>query len=93
MSHLQQKFPKSKKATALIYKKLISNKSLTSLESSQKKWQEDCSVPINDNINWIDAYLLAKKMRHEPGPYLGFFVWGGKLHKPTQGSPVYRQGF
>ena len=27
------------------------------------------------------------------GPYLGFFVCGGKLHKPSQGSPVYRQGF
>ena len=27
------------------------------------------------------------------GPYLGFFVSGGKLHKPSQGSPVYRQGF
>ena len=47
-----------KKATTLIYKKLISNKSLTP-ESSQKKWLEDCGLPINDNINWTAAYLLA----------------------------------
>ena len=50
----------SKKATPLIYKKLISNKSLTP-ESSQKKWLKDCGLPINDNINWTAAYLLAKK--------------------------------
>ena len=31
--------------------------------------------------------------RANAGPYLGFFVCGGKLHKPSQGSPVYRQGF
>jgi len=31
------------------------------LESSQKKWLEDCGLPINDNINWNAAYLLAKK--------------------------------
>ena len=49
-----------KKATTIIYKKLISNKSLTP-ESSQKKWLEDCGLPINDNINWNAAYLLAKK--------------------------------
>ena len=49
-----------KKATTLIYKKLISNQSLTP-ESSQKKWLEDCGLPINDNINWTAAYLLAKK--------------------------------
>ena len=57
---LTTKILEVKKATTLIYKKLISNKSLTP-ESSQKKWQEDCSLPINDNINWTDAYLLAKK--------------------------------
>ena len=39
---------------------MISNKSVTP-ESSQKKWLEDCSLPITDNINWTDAYLLAKK--------------------------------
>ena len=50
----------SKKATPLIYKKLISNKSLTP-ESSQKKWLKDCGLPINDNINWTASYLLAKK--------------------------------
>ena len=50
----------SKKATPLIYKKLIINKSLTP-ESSQKKWLKDCGLPINDNINWTAAYLLAKK--------------------------------
>ena len=49
-----------KKATTLIYKILIVNKSLTP-ESSQKKWLEDCGPPINDNINWAAAYLLAKK--------------------------------
>ena len=58
--HLATKILQVKKATTLIYKKLISNKSLTP-ESSQKKWQEDCSLQINDNINWTDAYLLAKK--------------------------------
>ena len=57
---LTTKILQVKKATTLIYKKLISNKSLTP-ESSQKKWQEDCSLQINDNINWTDAYLLAKK--------------------------------
>ena len=56
---LTTKILQVKKATTLIYKKLISNKSLTP-ESSQKKWQEDCSLPIND-INWTEAYLLAKK--------------------------------
>jgi len=49
-----------KKATIIIYKKLISNKSLTP-ESSQKKWLEDWGLPINDNINWNAAYLLVKK--------------------------------
>jgi len=54
-----------KKATTctLIYKKKpISNKSLTP-ESSQKKWLEDCDLPMNENINWTAAYiyLLAKK--------------------------------
>ena len=39
-----------KKATTLIYKKLISSKSLTP-EWSQKKWLEDCGLPINDNTN------------------------------------------
>ena len=29
--------------------------------SSQKRWQEDCSLPTNDIINWSEAYLLAKK--------------------------------
>ena len=43
-----------------IYKKLINNKSLIP-ESTDKKWLEDCSLPMNDNINWTDAYLLAKK--------------------------------
>ena len=58
---LTTKILQAKKATTLIYKKkLISNKGLTP-ESSQKKWLEDCSLPINDNINWTDAYLLAKK--------------------------------
>ena len=50
----------AKKATTLIYKKIISNKSLTP-ELSQKKWLKDCGLPINDNINWTAAYLLAKK--------------------------------
>ena len=54
----------SKKATPLIYKKLISNKSLTP-GSSQKKWLKDCGLPINDNINWTAGYLLAKKMHKE----------------------------
>ena len=54
-SHLQVK-----KATTLIYKKLIGNKSLTP-ESSQKKWLEDCGLPINDKINWTAAYLLAEQ--------------------------------
>ena len=49
-----------KKATTLIYKILIGNKSLTP-ESSQKKWLEDCGLPIDGNINWAAAYLLAKK--------------------------------
>ena len=58
---LTTKILQAKKATtSLIYKKPISNKGLTP-ESSQKKWLEDCSLPINDNINWTDAYLLAKK--------------------------------
>ena len=57
---LPTKILQAKKATTLIYKKLISNKGLTP-ESSQRKWLEDCSLPINDNINWTDAYLLAKK--------------------------------
>ena len=57
---LTTKILQVKKATTFIYKKLISNKSLTP-ESTQKKWLEDCSLPINDNINWTDAYLLAKK--------------------------------
>ena len=26
-------------------------------------------------------------------PYIGYFVCGGKLRTPLQGSPVYRQGF
>jgi len=30
-------------------------------ESSQKKWLEDCRLPVNDNINWTAAYLLAKE--------------------------------
>jgi len=51
---------KSQKSNHIIYKKLISNKSLTP-ESSQKKWLEDCGLPINDNINWTATYLLAKK--------------------------------
>ena len=59
MSHLNKNVT-SQKATSLIYKKLISNKSLTP-ESSQKKWLEDCSLPTNDNINWTVAYLLANK--------------------------------
>ena len=49
-----------KKATTLIYKILIGNKSLTP-EPSQKKWLEDCGLLTNDNINWTAAYLLAKK--------------------------------
>ena len=57
---LTTKILQVKKATTLIYKKLISNKSLTP-ESSQNKWQEDCSLPTNDIINWTEAYLLAKK--------------------------------
>ena len=57
---LATKILEVKKATTLIYKNLISNKSLTP-ESSQRKWQEDCSLPINDNINWTEAYLLANK--------------------------------
>ena len=57
---LTTRFLQDKKATTLIYKNLIRNKSLTP-ESSQKKWIEDCSLPINDNINWTSAYLLAKK--------------------------------
>lgn len=49
-----------KKATTLIYKNsVISNKNLTS-ESSQNMWLEDCSLPINDNINWTAAYWLKK---------------------------------
>ena len=28
-----------------------------------------------------------------PEPNLGFFVCGDKFHKPSQGSPVYRQSF
>jgi len=39
---------------------MISNEGLTP-ESSQKKQLEDCSLPINDNVNWTAAYLLAKK--------------------------------
>ena len=57
---LTTKILQVKKATTLIYKKLISSKSLTP-ESSQKKWQEDCSLPTNDIINWTEAYLLANK--------------------------------
>jgi len=34
-----------KKATTLIYKKLTRNKSLIP-ESSQKKWLQDCDLPI-----------------------------------------------
>ena len=66
---LTTKFLQVKKATTLIYKKLISNKSLTP-ESSQKKWQEDCNLPINDNINWTDAYmyLLTKKCTKSTKP-------------------------
>jgi len=29
--------------------------------SSQNKWLEDCSLPINDYINWTAAYLSAKE--------------------------------
>lgn len=50
----------AKKATTLIYKKLISIKSLTP-EPSQKKWLQDCDLPTNDNINWTAAYILAKQ--------------------------------
>ena len=57
---LTKRILQSKKATSLICKKLISNKSLTP-ESSQKKWLKDCGLPINDHINWTAAYLLAKK--------------------------------
>ena len=57
---LTTKILQVKKATTLIYKKLINNESLTP-ESTQKKWLEDCTLPINDNINWTDGYLLAKK--------------------------------
>ena len=57
---LATKILQVKKATILIYKNLISNESLTP-ESSQREWQEDCSLPINDNINWTEAYLLANK--------------------------------
>ena len=56
---LTTKILQVEKAT-LIYKKLISNKSLTP-ESSVKKWQEDCNLPTNDIISWTEAYLLAKK--------------------------------
>ena len=41
-----------KKATTLIQKKN---------QSSQKKRLEDCSLPINDKVNWTAAYLLPKK--------------------------------
>ena len=57
---LTTKILQVKNATTLIIKKLNSNKILTP-ESSQKKWQEDCSLPTNDIINWTEAYLLAKK--------------------------------
>ena len=60
MSHLQQQFYKSKKSKVLIHEKLISNENVTP-ESSQKMWLEDCSLPINDKVNWTAAYLLAKK--------------------------------
>ena len=29
---------------------------------------------------------LMTKLKDNPGPYQGFFVCGGKLHKPSQGS-------
>ena len=57
---LTTRISQAKKATTLIYKKLISSRILTP-ELSQKKWLEDCELPINDNINWSAAYLLAKK--------------------------------
>ena len=57
---LPTKILQVQKATTLIYKKLINNKSLTP-ESSQKKWIENCCLPTNDNINWTAAYVLAKK--------------------------------
>ena len=38
-------------------------------------------------------WRVINKLANNTGPYLGFFVCGGKLHKPSQGSPVYRQGF
>ena len=53
---------KVKKATTLMYKKLISNKSLTP-ESSQNKWQEDCSLPTNDIINWTEAKKCTKSTK------------------------------
>ncbi len=38
-----------RKATTLVYSKLISNKSLTP-ELSQNKWLEDCNLLIKENI-------------------------------------------
>ena len=57
---LTTRISQATKVTTLIYKELISSRVLIP-ESSQKKWLEDCELPINDNINWSAAYLLAKK--------------------------------
>ena len=41
----------------------------------------------------MGGFRIDRYISNRSGPYLGFFVCGGKLHKPSQGSPVYRQGF
>ena len=52
--------------------------------------QADYISKIKDCDDW---HLTAECFDTLERPYLGFFVCGGKLRKPSQGSPVYRQGF
>ena len=67
----------------------INPEPLQFLASNFKKSTVYCNhptiAPIRiSSVDWTN---------YKAGLYLGFFVCGGKLHKPSQGSPVYRQGF
>ena len=69
------------------------NKTFT-LKKEKKKCQKAILIVFKVikkvGIDFLDNFSA---MGSNPGPYLGFLVCGGKLHKPSQGSSVYRQGF
>ena len=52
------KFLNSKKASRLVYKKLVSGKS-ESPNRSQQKWQEDITHTIKRELNWKEVYQMA----------------------------------